>query len=121
MSVGFHPFHRLPYLLNYMGQRNHHKAHRGNFRDDRQQPDKPPINDKLLLTSSFESACGRKKYFLDLKENDKGKFLSICEVRKNRRDRFIVAQPDIDSFAESLLRLIEDAKDKGILSSLESS
>lgn len=48
----------------------------------------------------------RKTFFLDLKENDRGRFLRITEDVGGRRDRIIMPVSGMEDFARALDDLI---------------
>jgi hypothetical protein len=48
-----------------------------------------------------------KAFFLDLKENERGRFLKITEEGRRRRDTIMLPAPAFKDFAEALERLIE--------------
>jgi len=48
----------------------------------------------------------RKTFFLDLKENDRGRFLRITEDVGGRRDRIIMPASGMEDFARALDDLI---------------
>ena len=47
----------------------------------------------------------RKVFFLDLKENDRGKFVKITEDVKGRRDTIMVPGEALDDFVDALLNV----------------
>ncbi len=49
----------------------------------------------------------RKIFFLDLKENDRGRFLKITEDVNGRRDTIMVPESAFKDFAEAFLRVTE--------------
>jgi len=49
----------------------------------------------------------RKVFFLDLKENQRGRFLKITEDVAGRRDTIILPAAGFKDFTEALERLIE--------------
>ncbi len=49
----------------------------------------------------------RKVFFLDLKENSRGRFLKITEDVAGRRDTIMVPMPAMQEFIEALSRLAE--------------
>ena len=49
----------------------------------------------------------RKIFFLDLKENQRGRFLKITEDVGGRRDTIMLPAEAFKDFAEALVRLIE--------------
>ena len=52
------------------------------FEDERRPPN-PPLHSEKIVTD-------RKIFFLDLKENDRGKFIKITEDVRGRRDTIIL-------------------------------
>lgn len=60
----------------------------------------PPI-------ASEKIAIERKIFFLDLKENPRGRFLKITEDVAGRRDTIMLPATAFKDFAEALERLIE--------------
>jgi hypothetical protein len=49
----------------------------------------------------------RKVFFLDLKENQRGRFLKITEDVGGRRDTIMLPAPAFRDFLEALQRLVE--------------
>lgn len=49
----------------------------------------------------------RKLFFLDLKENQRGRFLKITEDVGGRRDTIMLPAPAFREFLEALQRLVE--------------
>jgi hypothetical protein len=49
----------------------------------------------------------RKIFFLDLKENQRGRFLKITEDVGGRRDTVMLPAPAFKDFLEALQRLVE--------------
>lgn len=62
------------------------------------------INEPL---ASEKISVDRKVFFLDLKENNRGRFLKITEDVGGRRDTIMVPVAAFRDFAEALERLIE--------------
>jgi hypothetical protein len=52
----------------------------------------------------------RKIFFLDLKENNRGRFLKITEDVGGRRDTIMLPAEAFHDFTEALLRLVEAEK-----------
>jgi hypothetical protein len=77
------------------------------------QPTKSMTNDTpqdRLQTEPIASekiAIERKLFFLDLKENQRGRFLKITEDVGGRRDTIMLPAEAFKDFAEALARLIE--------------
>ena len=57
--------------------------------------------------ASEKVAIDRKIFFLDLKENQRGRFLKITEDVGGRRDTIMLPAAAFKDFAEALERLIE--------------
>jgi len=49
----------------------------------------------------------RKIFFLDLKENDRGRFIKITEDVRGRRDTIMLPMETADEFLEALHRILE--------------
>ena len=69
--------------------------------DQEQQPRRqdPPIASEKIVWE-------RKVFFLDLKENQRGRFLKITEDVGGRRDTIMVPADAFKEFSEALGRLI---------------
>jgi len=63
-------------------------------------PASPPISSEKLVSD-------RKLFFLDLKENQRGRFLKITEDVGGRRDTIMLPAEAFKDFTEALQRLIE--------------
>jgi hypothetical protein len=59
----------------------------------------PIASEKVLID--------RKMFFLDLKENQRGRFLKITEDVGGRRDTIMLPAPAFRDFLEALQRLVE--------------
>jgi hypothetical protein len=57
----------------------------------------------------------RKIFFLDLKENQRGRFLKITEDVGGRRDTIMLPAPAFRDFLEALQRLVEFESKHGLL------
>jgi hypothetical protein len=64
------------------------------------RPNMPPL-------ASEKIAIDRKIFFLDLKENHRGRFLKITEDVGGRRDTIMLPAPVFKEFHEALSRLVE--------------
>lgn len=53
----------------------------------------------------------RKIFFLDLKENNRGRFVKITEDVRGRRDTIILPVEALDEFLEALQRVADEAHD----------
>ncbi len=63
-----------------------------------------PVNEPL---ASEKIISDRKVFFLDLKENNRGRFLKITEDVGGRRDTIMLPAAAFRDFADALERLIE--------------
>ena len=63
------------------------------------RPHTPPI-------ASEKIASDRKVFFIDLKENDRGRFLKITEDVGGRRDTIMLPADAFKDFVEALERLV---------------
>ena len=64
------------------------------------QPPSPPI-------ASEKVAAERKLFFLDLKENQRGRFLKITEESGGRRNTIMLPAEGFKEFLPALERLVE--------------
>jgi hypothetical protein len=62
-------------------------------------PSDPIASEKVMIE--------RKIFFLDLKENQRGRFLKITEDVGGRRDTIMLPAPAFRDFLEALQRLVE--------------
>ncbi len=70
--------------------------------DQQEQPRRqdPPIASEKIMWE-------RKLFFLDLKENQRGRFLKITEDVGGRRDTIMLPAEAFKDFLEALQRLVE--------------
>lgn len=61
--------------------------------------------DPPLLTEQVQTE--RKTFFLDLKENDRGRFLKITEDVNGHRDTIIVPIDAVPDFVSALSRILD--------------
>lgn len=73
-----------------------------------EQSGERPANEPL---ASEKIAVDRKIFFLDLKENNRGRFLKITEDVGGRRDTIMLPVAAFREFADALDRLIEIEQD----------
>jgi len=59
------------------------------------------------IIASEQIAAEPKKFFLDLKENQRGRFLQITEDSGGKRNRIMLPAAAFKDFVESLERLAE--------------
>ena len=57
--------------------------------------------------ASEKISIDRKIFFLDLKENNRGRFLKITEDVGGRRDTIMLPAAAFQDFAEALTRLVD--------------
>ncbi len=60
--------------------------------------------------ASEKVTVDRKIFFLDLKENNRGRFLKITEDVGGRRDTIMLPAEAFQEFVDALLRLLEFEK-----------
>jgi hypothetical protein len=60
--------------------------------------------------ASEKISVERKIFFLDLKENNRGRFLKITEDVGGRRDTIMLPSEAFQDFTDALLRLVEFEK-----------
>jgi len=60
--------------------------------------------------ASEKVTVDRKIFFLDLKENNRGRFLKITEDVGGRRDTIMLPAEAFGDFSEALIRLLEFEK-----------
>ena len=65
------------------------------YREEGRRRDNEPIHTEKIFTD-------RKIFFMDLKENDRGRFVKITEDVKGRRDTIMVPADVLDDFVEAL-------------------
>ncbi|RFC48068.1 MAG: PurA ssDNA and RNA-binding protein [Verrucomicrobia bacterium] len=62
---------------------------------DQQSSSEEPLHTEKIITD-------RKIFFLDLKENDRGRFVKITEDVRGRRDTIMVPMENLDEFLDAL-------------------
>ncbi len=67
--------------------------------DYSQNPDRVLASEKIV--------SGRKIFFLDFKENNRGRVLKITEDVNGRRDTIMVPDEALDDFYEALGRILD--------------
>jgi hypothetical protein len=70
------------------------------FDSHQRPPPSPPIASEKVVNE-------RKIFFLDLKENQRGRFLKITEDVGGRRSTVMLPAPAFKEFVEALERLVE--------------
>lgn len=66
------------------------------------RPANPPLHSEKIVTE-------RKIFFLDLKENDRGKFIKITEDVRGRRDTIILPIEAAQEFMDAMMRTLDVA------------
>ena len=69
------------------------------FEDERRPPN-PPLHSEKIVTE-------RKIFFLDLKENDRGKFIKITEDVRGRRDTIMLPLEVAQDFLDAIQRCLD--------------
>lgn len=83
--------------------------HYQNPRGERREP-RPDANpDRVPPIASDRVDNDRKTFFLDLRENDRGKFITITERNGNHRDRIVVSVEAAGELAAKLGNLAAQA------------
>ncbi len=72
--------------------------------DQGQRRSDPPLHSEKLVSD-------RKIFFLDLKENERGRFIKITEDVRGRRDTIMLPIELLQDFAEALERIGEADRD----------
>jgi hypothetical protein len=70
--------------------------------DEMEEPKRgsPPLHSEKIMTD-------RKIFFLDLKENDRGRVIKITEDVRGRRDTIMVPLEAAEEFLDALQRILE--------------
>lgn len=66
--------------------------------DDEDRRREQPLHTEKIFSD-------RKTFFLDLKENDRGRFVKITEDVRGRRDTIMVPEDVLDDFVEALVNV----------------
>jgi len=64
----------------------------------------PPLHSEKIVTD-------RKIFFLDLKENERGRVIKITEDVRGRRDTIMLPLEAADEFLDALQRILEAERD----------
>lgn len=64
----------------------------------------PPLHSEKIVTD-------RKIFFLDLKENERGRVIKITEDVRGRRDTIMLPLEATDEFLDALQRILEAERD----------
>lgn len=63
------------------------------------------------VISSEKLQIENKTIFLDLKENDGGKFLQIAELSNDRRSTVVIPHSGLSQFVEAIRKIATDSKE----------
>ncbi len=74
------------------------------YDDERRAP--PPLHSEKIISE-------RKIFFLDLKENDRGRFIKITEDVRGRRDTIMLPMEVAEDFLDALQRCVEADHEAG--------
>ncbi len=72
----------------------------GNYDFGEERRSAPPLHAEKIVTD-------RKTFFLDLKENDRGRFIKITEDVRGRRDTIMLPMEAAQEFVEALTRTLD--------------
>jgi len=74
--------------------------------EDNEEPRRsnPPLHSEKIMTD-------RKIFFLDLKENERGRVIKITEDVRGRRDTIMVPLEAAEEFLDALQRILEAERD----------
>ncbi|MBI3754422.1 MAG: DNA-binding protein [Deltaproteobacteria bacterium] len=61
------------------------------------------------VISSDKLHIENKTIFVDLKENDGGRFLQIAEISNDRRSTVVIPHSGLDSFLESIQKITRNS------------
>jgi hypothetical protein len=73
--------------------------------DYSRSPDRVLASEKVVV--------GRKVFFLDYKENNRGRVLKITEDVNGRRDTIMIPDEALDDFADALERILNADAETG--------
>jgi hypothetical protein len=72
--------------------------------EDQPRRGTPPLHSEKIVTD-------RKIFFLDLKENDRGRVIKITEDVRGRRDTIMLPLEAAEDFLDALQRILEAERD----------
>ncbi len=75
-----------------------------NYEFDDEKRGKPPLHSEKIVTE-------RKIFFLDLKENERGRVIKITEDVRGRRDTIMLPLEAAEEFLDALQRMLEAERD----------
>ena len=76
----------------------------GNYEYDDERRGAPPMHSEKIVSD-------RKIFFLDLKENDRGRFIKITEDVRGRRDTIMLPLEAAEEFLDAIQRILEAERD----------
>jgi hypothetical protein len=78
------------------------------FGEDEQQQHRgiPPLHSEKIIGE-------RKIFFLDLKENERGRFIKITEDVRGRRDTILLPMEQAEEFLDALQRIVQIEREIG--------
>lgn len=76
------------------------------YGDEQQQRGVPPLHSEKIVGD-------RKTFFLDLKENDRGRFIKITEDVRGRRDTIMLPMEAAEEFMDALERVMQAHRELG--------
>lgn len=71
---------------------------------DEERRGTPPLHSEKIITD-------RKIFFLDLKENERGRVIKITEDVRGRRDTIMLPLEAAEEFLDALQRILEAERD----------
>ena len=74
--------------------------------DEQQQRGVPPLHTEKIVGD-------RKTFYLDLKENERGRFIKITEDVRGRRDTIMLPMEVAEEFADALERTMQADRELG--------
>ena len=76
------------------------------YGEEQQPRGAPPLHSEKIVGE-------RKVFFMDLKENDRGRFIKITEDVRGRRDTIVVPMEVMEEFVDALSRIIQVDRESG--------
>lgn len=76
------------------------------YGEEQQQRGAPPLHSEKIVGE-------RKVFFMDLKENDRGRFIKITEDVRGRRDTIVVPMEVMEEFVDALTRILQVDREMG--------
>lgn len=76
------------------------------YGDEQPQRGVPPLHSEKIVGD-------RKIFFLDLKENDRGRFIKITEDVRGRRDTIMLPMETAEEFLDALERILQVHRESG--------